>query len=111
MVHTQAKVIDQDVMYKYVSKNLLFVATVPPKASGEIGTATPEESWLVVYLIDTVTGRVLHRMTHHGSQGPVHAVSFLSIFTSLLILKRCSLMCLCICRFSVRTGLFTTTLI
>jgi len=29
---------------------------------------------LVVYLIDTVTGRILHRVTHHGSQGPVHAV-------------------------------------
>lgn len=75
VVHTQAKVIaDQDVMYKYISKNILFVATVSPKASGEIGTATPEESSLVVYLIDTVTGRILHRMTHHGSQGPVHAV-------------------------------------
>ncbi|KAK9273669.1 hypothetical protein L1049_018479 [Liquidambar formosana] len=75
VVHTQAKVTtDQDVMYKYVSKNMLFVATVSPKATGEIGSATPEESSLVVYLIDTVTGRILHRMTHQGSQGPVHAV-------------------------------------
>ncbi|CAN6682001.1 unnamed protein product [Malus baccata var. baccata] len=75
VVHTQAKVIaDSEVMYKYISKNLLFVATVAPKGSGQIGTATPEESWLTVYLIDTVTGRILHRMTHHGSQGPVHAV-------------------------------------
>ncbi|XP_062101167.1 uncharacterized protein LOC133807046 isoform X1 [Humulus lupulus] len=75
VVHTQTKIIaDHDVMYKYISKNLMFVATVTPKASGEIGTATPEESSLVVYLIDTITGRILHRMTHHGSQGPVHAV-------------------------------------
>ncbi|KAJ7965963.1 ER membrane protein complex subunit 1 [Quillaja saponaria] len=75
VVHTQAKVMaEQDVMYKYISRNLLFVATVAPKARGEIGTATPEESWLVVYIIDTVTGRILHRMAHHGSQGPVHAV-------------------------------------
>ncbi|PQM34223.1 hypothetical protein Pyn_29537 [Prunus yedoensis var. nudiflora] len=75
VVHTQAKAIaDEDVMFKYISKNLLFVATVAPKGSGPIGTATPEESWLTVYLIDTVTGRILHRMTHHGSQGPVHAV-------------------------------------
>ncbi|XWS17725.1 hypothetical protein CRYUN_Cryun33cG0091800 [Craigia yunnanensis] len=75
VVHTQAKVIaDQDVMYKYISRNLLFVATVAPKASGEIGCVTPEESWLVVYLIDTVAGRILHRVTHHGSQGPVRAV-------------------------------------
>ncbi|KAK3005418.1 hypothetical protein RJ639_016321 [Escallonia herrerae] len=75
VVHTQAKAItDQDVMYKYISKNLLFVVTGAPKATGEIGSVTPDESWLVVYLVDTVTGRILHRMTHHGSQGPVHAV-------------------------------------
>ena len=75
-VHTQAKVVaDQDVMYKYISKNLLFIATVAPQAAGDIGSVTPDESWLVVYLVDTITGRILHRMTHYGSQGPVHAVS------------------------------------
>ncbi|XP_072964279.1 uncharacterized protein [Typha angustifolia] len=75
VVHTQAKVVaDQDVMYKYISKNLLFVATASPKASGEIGSSTPEEARLVVYLIDAVTGRILHRVTHQGAQGPVHAV-------------------------------------
>ncbi|CAA3017142.1 ER membrane complex subunit 1-like [Olea europaea subsp. europaea] len=75
VVHTQAKVMsDQEVIYKYISKNLLFFATVAPKAVGPIGSVTPEESWLVVYVIDTVTGRILHRMTHHGSQGPVRAV-------------------------------------
>ncbi|KAJ7958574.1 ER membrane protein complex subunit 1 [Quillaja saponaria] len=75
VVHTQTKAMaEQDIMYKYISRNLLFVATVAPKARGEIGTASPEESWLVVYLIETVTGRILHRMVHHGSQGPVHAV-------------------------------------
>ncbi|XP_039051239.1 ER membrane protein complex subunit 1-like [Hibiscus syriacus] len=75
VVHTQAKVIaDQDVMYKYISRNILFVATVAPKCSGGIGSVTPEESWLVAYLIDTVTGRILHRVTHHGARGPVHAV-------------------------------------
>ncbi|KAF2304462.1 hypothetical protein GH714_031696 [Hevea brasiliensis] len=41
VVHTQAKVIaEQDVMYKYISKNLLFVVTVAPKATGGIGSAT-----------------------------------------------------------------------
>ncbi|KAF6164457.1 hypothetical protein GIB67_025283 [Kingdonia uniflora] len=75
VVHTQAKIIaDQDAMYKFISKNLLFVATVTPKAAGEIGSATPEEASLVVYLINTITGRILHRVTHHGSQGPVKAV-------------------------------------
>ncbi|GAB2284844.1 hypothetical protein Dimus_019297 [Dionaea muscipula] len=75
VVHTQARsTADRDVMYKYISSNVLFVATVTPKASGGVGSVTPDESWLVVYLIDTVTGRILCRMTHQGSQGPVHAV-------------------------------------
>ncbi|GAB4854302.1 hypothetical protein Ancab_022888 [Ancistrocladus abbreviatus] len=75
VVHTQAKALaDREVMYKYISKNILFVATVAPKAVGGIGTVTPDESWLVVYLINAVTGRILQRITHHGSQGPVHAV-------------------------------------
>ncbi|KAL8137095.1 hypothetical protein V2J09_003096 [Rumex salicifolius] len=75
VVHTQGKVMpDRDVIYKYVSKNILFVATVAPKGAGDIGTVTPDESWLVVYLIDTITGRILHRVTHHGTQGPVRAV-------------------------------------
>ncbi|KAH9300827.1 hypothetical protein KI387_012410, partial [Taxus chinensis] len=75
VVHTQAKVLtDQEVLFKHVSKNMLFVATVAPKAAGSVGSATPEEAWLVAYLIDTVTGRVLYRVTHQGMQGPVHAV-------------------------------------
>ncbi|KAG8363859.1 hypothetical protein BUALT_Bualt19G0066400 [Buddleja alternifolia] len=49
-------------------------ATVAPKAVSPVGSVTLDESSLVVYLIDTVTGCILHRMTHHGSQGPVHAV-------------------------------------
>ena len=86
VVHTQAKVIaDEDVMFKYISKNILLVATVSPKATGEIGSVTPEESSLVVYLIDTITGRILHRMTHHGSQGPVHAVSMLFKYVMILM--------------------------
>ncbi|XP_078174655.1 uncharacterized protein LOC144568245 [Carex rostrata] len=75
VVHTQAKIMtNQDVMYKYISKNILFVATVSPKATGGIGPAGPDEASLVAYLIDTVTGRILHRVTHQGAQGPVHAV-------------------------------------
>ncbi|AQK84766.1 hypothetical protein ZEAMMB73_Zm00001d037772 [Zea mays] len=75
VVHTQAKISgDHDVMYKYLSKNLVFVATLSPKAAVDIGSALPEEASLVAYLIDAVTGRILHRVTHHGAQGPVHAV-------------------------------------
>lgn len=101
VVHTQAKVTsDQDVMYKYISKNLLFVATVSPKASGEIGSTDPEEALLVAYLIDTVTGRILHRMTHHGAQGPVHAVSCLFISTYVLSVSNIIIYIgLCFCTF------------
>ncbi|WOL17489.1 ER membrane protein complex subunit 1 [Canna indica] len=74
VVHTQAKVTADDVMYKYISKNILFVATVSPKAAGNIGSAAPEEACLFAYLIDTVSGRILHRVSHQGAQGPVNAV-------------------------------------
>lgn len=110
MVHTQAKAIaDQDVMYKYISKNLLFVATVSPKASDEFGMALPEESSLVVYLVDTVTGRILHRMTHHGSQGPVHAVSSAIYLAICRDKRKAFLHAFVYCRFLARTGLSTTT--
>ncbi|EPS59522.1 hypothetical protein M569_15283, partial [Genlisea aurea] len=75
VVHTQTKVTaDQDVWYKYVSKNLLFLATVSPKGVGPIGSVTPDESSLFIYVINTVSGRILHRIAHHGAQGPVNAV-------------------------------------
>lgn len=70
-------------MYKYISKNMLFVATVSPRAAGEIGSATPEEAYLIVYLIDAVTGRIIHRVTHLGAQGPIRAVS------RVFICRRC----------------------
>ena len=54
--------------------NILFVVIVVPRAAGPIGTTTPE-AWLVAYLIDMVTGRILYRVTHQGMQGPVNAVS------------------------------------
>ena len=76
MVHTQTKVLtDQEVLYKYVKKNVLFVVIVVPTVVGPIGTTAPEEAWLVAYLIDTVIGWILYRVTHQGMQGHVHAVS------------------------------------
>ena len=66
---SQARVLgDQSVMYKYVSPNLLFTAS-----GGETADADREPS-LAVALLDTVTGRVLYRVQHDGSAGPVHAV-------------------------------------
>ncbi|CAM6027580.1 unnamed protein product [Sphagnum balticum] len=75
VVHTQAKVLgNREVLFKYLNKNMIFVATVTPKSVGLLGAASPEDSTVVAYLIDTVTGRILHRVTHPSMQGPVHAV-------------------------------------
>lgn len=74
-VHTQTRALgNRGVQYKYLNKNLLFVATVAPLKDPTLGPITPEESWLVAYIIDTVTGRVLHRLIHNNMQGPVYAV-------------------------------------
>ncbi|CAK9207129.1 unnamed protein product [Sphagnum troendelagicum] len=53
---------------------MIFVATVNPKSGGLSGAASPEDSTVVAYLIDSVTGQILHRVTHPSMQGPVHAV-------------------------------------
>lgn len=74
-MHTQTKILgNRDALYKYLSKNLIFVATVTPKAAQHIGAATPEEAGMVAYFIDTVTGRILYRVSHPSMQGPVTAV-------------------------------------
>jgi hypothetical protein len=75
VVHTQTKILgNRDALYKLLSKNLIFVATLTPKAAQNIGDATPEEAGMQAYLIDTVSGRILHRVSHPSMQGPVHAV-------------------------------------
>lgn len=82
VTHTQTKILsNRDVLFKYLNKNLVFVATVSPRASGLVGAAIPEDSTLVAYLIDTVSGRILHRVSHPNMQGPVHAVSNTHICT------------------------------
>lgn len=71
---------NRDVLFKYLNKNLVFVATVTPRAPEAMGAAVPEESTLVAYVIDTITGRIIHRVTHPAMQGPIHAVSSLGAF-------------------------------
>lgn len=86
VTHTQTKVLpSRDVLFKYLNKNLVFVATVTPKAPRLAGAANPEESTMVAYLIDTVSGRILHRVSHPNMQGPVHAVS--NISSSLFLME------------------------
>ena len=76
MVHTQTKVLtDQEVLYKYVRKNVLFVVIVVPRFVGLIRTTALEEAWLVAYLIETVTRWILYQVTHQGMQGPAHGVN------------------------------------
>ena len=85
--YTQTKVLpNRDVLFKYLNKNLVFVATVTPKPQEQVGAANPE-STMVAYLIDTVSGRILHRISHPNTQGPVHAVSnlfFILLFTEIV---------------------------
>eukprot|EP00245_Coleochaete_scutata_P017709 TRINITY_DN8832_c0_g2_i1.p1 TRINITY_DN8832_c0_g2~~TRINITY_DN8832_c0_g2_i1.p1 ORF type:complete len:1022 (-),score=187.79 TRINITY_DN8832_c0_g2_i1:311-3376(-) len=81
-VHALAKVLgNRDVLYKYLNRNTIFVATVAPLKDGSVPAgvgvgepASPEESALTVYIIDAVSGQILYRVSHQGMQGPVHAV-------------------------------------
>lgn len=66
-VHSQGKVLhDRSVYYKYVNPNLLAVATI---TSDQI-----HRSVVSIYLIDGVTGLVLHSTSHKRAKGPVHLV-------------------------------------
>ena len=67
-VHSWTKVLgDRSTLFKYLSPNVIFVATAPkdaPKA----------ESSVSAHIIDAATGRVLYRVRHSDARGPVHAV-------------------------------------
>ncbi|KAL1516882.1 hypothetical protein ABEB36_000719 [Hypothenemus hampei] len=67
IVHSQGKVLyDRSVYYKYVNPNLLAVATVTPDPN--------HRSVVSVYLIDGVTGLILHSASHRRAKGPIHLV-------------------------------------
>jgi hypothetical protein len=55
---------DHTMLYKYLNRNTLFVATCPLGAPGV-------EPHITVALLDTVSGRVLYRVRHQGAQAPV----------------------------------------
>eukprot|EP00048_Salpingoeca_helianthica_P023615 m.25635 g.25635 ORF g.25635 m.25635 type:complete len:877 (+) comp8873_c1_seq1:23-2653(+) len=58
---------DGKVLYKYLSPHLLAVATLTP--------ADPREGGLLtLYVIDTVKGSIVDRVSHENAQGPVHVV-------------------------------------
>lgn len=58
---------DRSTLFKYLSPNVIFVATAP-KGAGPAATAVS------VHLLDAATGRVLYRVRHNEARGPVHAV-------------------------------------
>ncbi len=62
---------DRSIKYRYLNPNLLFLATAPSASSSDSDSLSSE---VVVSLVDTVTGRVLHRQAHAGARGPVSAV-------------------------------------
>ncbi|KAG2493104.1 hypothetical protein HYH03_008767 [Edaphochlamys debaryana] len=76
-IQSSVKVLsDRSIKYKYLNPNLLFVASGPATGaaldgSAGVGTLASE---VTATLLDTVTGRVLHRQSHAGARGPITAV-------------------------------------
>jgi len=54
---------DRSLLHKYLNRNAIFVAAL----SRRLG-------YMSVYVLDTVTGQVLHRVIRHNASGPVTAV-------------------------------------
>uniref|UniRef100_A0A670Z5R5 ER membrane protein complex subunit 1 n=1 Tax=Pseudonaja textilis TaxID=8673 RepID=A0A670Z5R5_PSETE len=67
-VHSQGRVMgDRSVLYKSLNPNLLAVVT-------ESTDTHPERSFIGIYLIDGVTGRIIHSSVQKKAEGPVHIV-------------------------------------
>ncbi|XP_075047264.1 ER membrane protein complex subunit 1 [Mixophyes fleayi] len=67
-VHSQGRVMgDRSVLYKYLNPNLLVVVT-------ESTDTHPERCFIGIYLIDGVTGRIIHSSMQRKAKGPVHVV-------------------------------------
>ncbi|XP_030624963.1 ER membrane protein complex subunit 1 [Chanos chanos] len=67
-VHSQGRVMgDRSVLYKYLNPNLLAVVT-------ESTDTHQERSFVGIFLIDGVTGRIIHEAVQRKARGPVHFV-------------------------------------
>ncbi|XP_073731284.1 ER membrane protein complex subunit 1 [Misgurnus anguillicaudatus] len=67
-VHSQGRVMgDRSVLYKYLNPNLLAVVT-------ESTDTHQERSFVGIFLIDGVTGRIVHEAVQRKAKGPVHFV-------------------------------------
>ncbi|XP_053546268.1 ER membrane protein complex subunit 1 [Bombina bombina] len=67
-VHSQGRVMgDRSVLYKYLNPNLLAIVT-------ESTDTHPERCFIGIYLIDGVTGRIIHSSVQRKARGPVEIV-------------------------------------
>ncbi|XP_023697314.1 ER membrane protein complex subunit 1 [Paramormyrops kingsleyae] len=67
-VHSQGRVMgDRSVLYKYLNPNLLAVVT-------ESTDTHQERSFVGVFLIDGVTGRIIHEAVQRKARGPIHLI-------------------------------------
>ncbi|KAJ7306605.1 hypothetical protein JRQ81_009998 [Phrynocephalus forsythii] len=67
-VHSQGRVMgDRSVLYKSLNPNLLAVVT-------ESTDTHQERAFIGIYLIDSVTGRIIHSSVQKKAKGPVHIV-------------------------------------
>ncbi|XP_040278633.1 ER membrane protein complex subunit 1 isoform X2 [Bufo bufo] len=67
-VHSQGRVMgDRSVLYKYLNPNLLALIT-------ESIDTHPDRCFIGIYLIDGVTGRIMHSSVQRKAKGPVHLV-------------------------------------
>ncbi|XP_042333908.1 ER membrane protein complex subunit 1 isoform X2 [Sceloporus undulatus] len=67
-VHSQGRVMgDRSVLYKSLNPNLLAVVT-------ESTDTHQERTFIGIYLIDSVTGRIIHSSVQKKAKGPVHIV-------------------------------------
>ncbi|GMH35035.1 hypothetical protein BSKO_02903 [Bryopsis sp. KO-2023] len=70
-VHSHVKVLgDRTLKFKYLNPNTVMIASGLADGSSSVA----EDSELSIHIIDTVTGRILHRQIHPAARGPVHAV-------------------------------------
>lgn len=69
-VHSPARVLgDRGILYKYINPNLLAVMT-----QGNRGDSCSPDYYINIYLVDGVTGALVHSVHHPKSRGPFNLV-------------------------------------
>ena len=71
MIHHVKVLGDRSMRYRYLNPNSAVFVTGPADHS-----AAGLEPKLTAYVVDTVTGRILHEQVHQNARGPVSAVFY-----------------------------------